>query len=187
MSPSNPTIILSQEPVKGATSQTFKDAMVVRSAVFVEEQGVVAENEFDDADKHCYHIVAYDSDTDASEKIPIGTIRIVPGPHKHHPGEPIPVGQEHANYIKLGRWATSKAYRGHGVGRKLIDAAVEWAARNEFTGDDGSEWNRMCLVHAQTRIVRLWEKAGFVIDESMGEWDEEGIMHRGLWRRIPKA
>ncbi|KAG0642146.1 acyl-CoA N-acyltransferase [Tuber brumale] len=187
MSPSNPTVVLSQEPILGTTSQTFKDAMVVRKEVFVEEQGVAAENEFDDNDKRCYHIVAYDSDADASERLPIGTIRIVPGPHEHHPGEPIPVGQEHANYLRLGRWATSKAYRGHGVGRKLIDAAVEWAARKEFTGDDGSEWNRMCLVHAQTRAVGLWEKAGFVVDESMGEWDEEGIMHKGLWMRIPKV
>ncbi|PWW71935.1 hypothetical protein C7212DRAFT_69919, partial [Tuber magnatum] len=106
----------------------FRDAMVVRKAVFVEEQGVPAENELDENDKRSYHMVAYDSDGDASEKVPIGTIRIIPGPHKSHPGEPAPIGQEHANHLKLGRWATSKAYRGHGVGRKLIDAAVEWAA-----------------------------------------------------------
>jgi predicted GNAT family N-acyltransferase len=187
MSPSNPTVVLSQEPVLGITSQTFEDAMVIRKEVFVEEQGVAAENELDDDDKRSYHIVAYDSDADASERVPIGTIRIVPGPQRHHPGGPIPVGQEHANYLKLGRWATSKVYRGHGVGRKLIDAAVEWAARKEFTGDDGSAWNRMCLVHAQTRVVRLWERAGFVVDESMGEWDEEGLMHKGLWMRIPKV
>ncbi|RPB06040.1 hypothetical protein L873DRAFT_1630535, partial [Choiromyces venosus 120613-1] len=176
------------EPIKGTTSQLFKDAMIVRTAVFVEEQGVPAVNELDDKDKRSYHIVAYDSNVDADasgeKKIPIGTIRIIPGPHEHHPGEPVPVGQEHANYLKLGRWATAKAYRGHGVGRKLIDAAVEWAARNEFIGDDGSEWNGMCLVHAQTSVVGLWEKAGFVIDGSMGEWDEEGIMHKGLWKRI---
>lgn len=46
------------------------------------------------------------------------------------------------------------------------------------------EWDGLVLVHAQRDIERLWVAWGFVKDQTMGEWDEEGIMHIGMWRRI---
>lgn len=41
--------------------QTFRDAMVVREEVFVDEQGVPLENEVDEDDKRSWHWVAYAS------------------------------------------------------------------------------------------------------------------------------
>ena len=85
------------EPAR-AIPQGFIDAMKVREAVFVEEQGVPLENEFDEDDARSFHWVAYasmprkQSSPDAhardekiekkrrestSTKMPIGTIRLV--------------------------------------------------------------------------------------------------------------
>jgi predicted GNAT family N-acyltransferase len=83
---------------------TFLDAMEVRGAVFVEEQGVPSENEFDPDDPRSCHWVAYASVNTLEEQeirnvegniiqprrsvtrtTPIGTIRVVPFPHEPHP------------------------------------------------------------------------------------------------------
>lgn len=61
---------------------TFRDAMVVRTAVFVQEQNIPQENEYDADDARCAHWVLY---SDVSKETPIGTIRLVPYPHGPHP------------------------------------------------------------------------------------------------------
>lgn len=82
----------------------FCDAMEVREAVFVKEQGVPAENEFDADDSRSCHWVTYasinriveravvDSENNivspqrsVTKSVPIGTIRVVPFPHDPHP------------------------------------------------------------------------------------------------------
>lgn len=115
-------------------------------------------------------------------------------------------------YIKLGRLATLRSHRGLGFGRVLIDSALKWAVENasslssvqrqpRVTGEgqetegeeeeegegeeDGNGWNGLVLVHAQ-RDVEAWYRSvqGFVTDEGMGVWMEEGIEHVGMWRRL---
>lgn len=82
----------------------FIDAMEVRHRVFVEEQGVPAENEFDAQDRYSCHWVAYASICKVAQeevkdeagnvvvprrsetrRTPIGTLRLVPFPHDPHP------------------------------------------------------------------------------------------------------
>ncbi|POR37853.1 Uncharacterized protein TPAR_01944 [Tolypocladium paradoxum] len=82
----------------------FLDAMEVRESVFVEEQKVPLENEFDADDPRSCHWVVYASvnkteelevrDEDgnviqprksSTRTTPIGTIRLVPFPHDQHP------------------------------------------------------------------------------------------------------
>ena len=87
--------------------EVFRDAMSVRQEVFVEEQHVPQENEYDLDDPRSFHWVAYASvgisseqraaaaaATDTAEsgrkgstanKLAIGTIRLVPPPHPPHP------------------------------------------------------------------------------------------------------
>lgn len=62
------------------TPQTFLDAMLVREAVFVDEQKVALENEFDEEDPRCWHWVLYAPGESESEPKPAGTIRLVPFP-----------------------------------------------------------------------------------------------------------
>lgn len=84
-------------------STDFKDLRAVREPVFVVEQNVPLELEWDELDPHCHHVIARDS-----EHRPIGTGRLTP---------------EH----KIGRMAVLKEWRGKGVGEALLQALVERA------------------------------------------------------------
>ncbi|QDS77839.1 hypothetical protein FKW77_006528 [Venturia effusa] len=105
-------------------------------------------------------------------------------------------------YIKLGRLSTLAPYRGLGLSRLLFNAATTWASEHPaeiIPPKDPAEieamklegrkepvaWEGLVLVHAQANVRGLWEKFGFVVDEKMGTWIEEGIEHVGLWKRIP--
>lgn len=45
-------------------------------------------------------------------------------------------------------------------------------------------WNGLILTHAQRPLEQYYNRLGFVRDEIMGVWDEEGIDHIGMWRRV---
>ncbi|KIW05038.1 uncharacterized protein PV09_04194 [Verruconis gallopava] len=206
----------------------FVEAMQVREEVFVKEQGVPLANELDEDDPRSFHWVVYASVGSTSSaspttmgpinsgsasderrrsestatKVPVGTIRLVPPPHPPHVVE----GGAHLEeprepYVKLGRLATLSAYRGLGLSRLLINAAINWAkehaddilprpspAQVEAAKQEGRPewmpWRGLILVHAQVQVQKLWEGFGFVKDESMGTWVEEGIDHVGLWRKV---
>ena len=149
-------------------------------------------------------------------KVAVGTVRLVPPPHPKHPtpgkryagddvgeasviGEPDRATDLHDGreaYVKLGRMATLKEYRGLGLGRLLVNTALEWAAKhpdNVYEGPEdpverekmeGSAWKGLVLVHAQSDIEKFWASFGFVRDDGMGEWWEEGIRHVGMWKRL---
>ncbi|PHH60792.1 hypothetical protein CDD81_1143 [Ophiocordyceps australis] len=87
-----------------SVSKAFLDAMEVREQVFVDEQNVPFENEFDADDRRACHWIIYASvnkteelevrDEDgnvvqprksSTRTTPIGTIRVVPFPHAPHP------------------------------------------------------------------------------------------------------
>lgn len=104
-------------------------------------------------------------------------------------------------YIKLGRLATLPQFRSMGLSRLLIKAALEYVAShpNEITPlsspaeiekakiegrPEAIPWQGLVMVHAQKQVEGLWEKYGFKRDDQLGAWDEEGIEHVGMWRRI---
>lgn len=184
--PAKPQLAVST-PMRGTSSAAFKDAMVVRTEVFVHEQGIPIDREIDDDDERSIHWVVY-----ADGQTPVGVIRLVPSPHV-----PLDLPEPHADhpegtFFKLGRIAVSKKYRGLGIARILADVTTRYACDNPGEvgprGKDGvaleglGEWDGRCLVHAQSSVQGMWAKSGFVLDPAMGEWDEEGIMHVGMWR-----
>ena len=77
----------------------------VRRAVFVDEQHVPEELEWDDADDRAYHVLASDD-----EGVPIGTGRLqIDG--------------------RIGRMAVLREWRRRGVGRKILTALVDLARK----------------------------------------------------------
>ena len=211
---------------------TFIDAMTVREEVYVEEQHIPLELEFDSEDAQSFHWVVYASVGGASGErrgsagLPVGTIRVVPPPHVHWEGPVMEGGREEEGclrrpgeaYVRKGRLAVLKPYRSEflfcsqrslltsaelGLSGLLVKAALEHLSNHADevvppaspaemelkrieTGTDteGGAWDGLVLVHAQSAIEKLWRSWGFVRDQNMGEWDEEGIMHVGMWRRI---
>jgi predicted GNAT family N-acyltransferase len=74
-----------------------KALRAVRTRVFVEEQQVPVELEWDGLDEHAYHVMAF-----AQDGTPIGTGRLLQDAH-------------------IGRLAVLKEWRGKGVGGALLD------------------------------------------------------------------
>lgn len=80
----------------------------IRTSVFIIEQNVPAELEWDDQDKHSIHLLARNRD-----QRPIGTARILNDGH-------------------IGRLAVLAEYRGKGVGSALLKTAIKIAQKNNM-------------------------------------------------------
>ena len=193
-------------------SPTFLSALKVRIKVFVDEQHCNAENEIDEDDARSWHWVVFFERTEV--KAAAGTIRLVPVTPiaGHTEGEGMETAKRgeqalgpkhgktemwdgHEPFVKLGRMATLKNYRKLGLGRLLVNTAFEWLESNadKVTGqlekisyghNEEEMWRGLVLVHAQKEIERFWASVGFVKDDGMGTWWEEGIEHIAMWKRI---
>jgi predicted GNAT family N-acyltransferase len=116
----------------GSWSQLGPAASQVRTAVFVHEQNIPAELEWDVADADALHVVIHNPQAE-----PVATGRLL----VHALG----VG-------RIGRMAVLASLRGSGLGQQVLEALVQ-AARER--GD-----TEVCL-HAQTSAQGFYERLGF--------------------------
>lgn len=151
------------------------------------------ERDLDEADHRSWHWVMYDENNldGAGKPTPIGIIRLVPPPHPPHdegPEHPSTEVDPDEPYVTLTRVALLPAYRGKGLGRVLIETALNWAVENsdEIAKriDSGRQWTGLTMIHAQVDVEPMYARVGFVTDHSMGRWLEEGITHVAMWKRI---
>lgn len=167
------------EPRPKGAPQGFMDAMEVRITVFCDEQKCSLEEELDEDDSRSWHWVAYLPDESGND-VPVSVIRIVPFPHGPHPNGHSDPDEE--PYFKIGRVATVASARGKGLSRMLSEQAFSWMATHQ--AELPSDWNGLVLSHAQVTVEKMYEKLGFVTDVKLGRWDEVGIEHLGMWRRL---
>lgn len=118
----------------GTWDELGREAQAIRTAVFVQEQQIPEEMEWDAADANCLHAVAFNRFGMA-----LGTGRLL----EHAPG-----------VAKIGRMAVLQPMRGAAVGRAVLEALVT-AAR-----DRGE---RELLLHAQASAVGFYARAGFAV------------------------
>jgi YbgC/YbaW family acyl-CoA thioester hydrolase len=121
----------------GTWDQLGREAQAIRTAVFVQEQQIPAELEWDAADASCVHAVAYNCFGMA-----LGTGRLL----EHSPG-----------VAKIGRMAVLQAMRGADIGRALLDALVDCARQRG---------EREVLLHAQMSAAGFYTRAGFTAQGS---------------------
>lgn len=126
------------------------DASRVRHEVFVIEQNVPVDIELDVHDAQCIHAVAYDE----SDR-PVGTGRLLPDAH-------------------IGRMAVLQAYRGQGVGSRLLVQLINEARRRGYA---------QVVLSAQTHAQPFYERHGFIAEGSL--YMDAGIEHRLM--RLPLA
>ncbi|WP_432135952.1 MULTISPECIES: GNAT family N-acetyltransferase [unclassified Streptomyces] len=134
----------------------------VRKEVFVGEQGVPKDIEYDACDAGALHVLAVREDG-----VPLGTGRLLYGAAAldRVGGDPS-VGS-------LGRLAVTREARGLGVGAALV-RAIEAAARERgLTAVD---------LHAQTHALGFYERLGYVAYGP--EYPEAGIAHRAMRRAL---
>jgi YbgC/YbaW family acyl-CoA thioester hydrolase len=109
------------------------DASRLRTRVFVEEQNIPADLEWDEADAGALHAVAYNRLGQA-----LATGRLL---------------QPQPGVAKIGRMAVHPVLRGSGIGRQVLHALMD-AARNR--GD------REVVLHAQRSAEGFYRAEGFV-------------------------
>jgi predicted GNAT family N-acyltransferase len=134
----------------------------IRKEVFVAEQGVPEDIEYDAYDAVAVHVLAARHDG-----TPLGTGRLLHGEAAagRTGGDP-DVGS-------LGRLAVLKQARGLGVGGALVRAIEDAARARGLTAVD---------LHAQTHALGFYERLGY---EAYGpEFPDAGIPHRAMRRAL---
>jgi predicted GNAT family N-acyltransferase len=117
----------------GSWAELGGPAGAIRQAVFVDEQKIPAEMEWDAADESCLHAVAFNRFGQA-----LATGRLL----EHVPG-----------VAKIGRMAVLRSMRGGRIGREVLDALMRSAKAQGF-GE--------VLLHAQLSAAGFYTRAGFV-------------------------
>ncbi|MFE5716469.1 GNAT family N-acetyltransferase [Streptomyces sp. NPDC056501] len=153
------------------TSYTVREAagpedreacFAVRREVFVEEQGVPQELEYDTYDTTAVHVLAVREDG-----LPLGTGRLL------HGSDALGKTGGDASVGSLGRLAVAKAARGLGVGAALVRGIEEAARERGLAAVD---------LHAQTHALGFYERLGY---EAYGpEFPDAGIPHRSMRRAL---
>ncbi|MGV3727146.1 YbgC/FadM family acyl-CoA thioesterase [Hydrogenophaga sp.] len=116
----------------GTWADLGPDAQGLRTAVFVQEQKIPKELEWDEADAHAVHAVAYNRLGRA-----VATGRMLP----HEPG-----------VARIGRMAVERGLRGGRLGRDVLHALMQ-AARER--GD------REVMLHAQQSAEAFYARLGY--------------------------
>ena len=117
----------------------------IRRNVFIIEQNVPKDDEWDGQDEDGWHFLATEKNDE-----PIGTARLLPS------------GQ-------IGRMAVLKKYRQRGVGRALLEQAVDKARHLGM---------QALFLHAQLHALHFYKAAGFSLEGD--EFIEAGIAHRKM-------
>ncbi|MGQ4415766.1 GNAT family N-acetyltransferase [Streptomyces sp. SAS_269] len=132
----------------------------VRKEVFVVEQGVAQDIEYDAYDAVAVHVLAVREDGE-----PLGTGRLLYGE-----AAAAKTGGD-ATVGSLGRFAVARSARGLGVGAALVRAVEDAARARGLAAVD---------LHAQTHALGFYERLGY---ETYGpEFPDAGIPHRAMRR-----
>ncbi|MEU5318109.1 GNAT family N-acetyltransferase [Streptomyces sp. NPDC021056] len=134
----------------------------VRKEVFVAEQGVPEDLEYDAYDAVAVHVLAVREDG-----VPLGTGRLL-----HGAAAADKVGGD-LTLGSLGRLAVTQEARGLGIGVALVRAIEDAARALGLAAVD---------LHAQTHALGFYERLGY---EAYGpEYLEAGMAHRGMRRAL---
>lgn len=128
--------------------EDMQKAFAIRQKVFVEEQEVAREDEYDEFEKTSHHFLAVTDDGEA-----MGTAR----------------WRMTGEGIKLERFAVLPKFRGNGVGQELVKAVLENIKQSpEAKG-------KTLYMHAQLPAMSLYARFGFEPDGP--QFEECGIQH----------
>ncbi|WP_100835786.1 GNAT family N-acetyltransferase [Kitasatospora fiedleri] len=132
----------------------------VRHEVFVVEQQVPAELEYDEYDATSAHLLAVGPDGAA-----LGTARMISG------AQALGLTGGVEGRVLLGRLAVVGSARGTGLGARLV-RAVEELGRERGA--------REVELHAQVQALGFYERLGYVAEGPV--YDDAGIPHRTMTR-----
>ncbi len=156
------------------TLEEFAEALAVRFAVFVGEQGVSPEAERDaiDIDVRTLHVIAYSDECEV-----LGTGRLV-APHSDSAhGAAVGFGNMNSAYPHIGRLAVRSSARRTGAGKALM-IELERLALAQF-----GEGRRVRVeLSAQDHALPFYKKLGYT---TFGDgYLDEGIPHHDAFKIV---
>jgi predicted GNAT family N-acyltransferase len=134
-------------------SEATAEIEKIRQSVFQVEQGVDPALDFDGLDQSAKHIVIY------CNQEPVGTARI---------------RYLSSHLAKIERVAVLAAHRGQGLGKAIMQAAIEFLDQNNVPESK---------VHAQSHAASFYQKLGF--NPNGQEFYEAEILHIEMRRTHP--
>lgn len=123
----------------------------IRESVFIQEQKVPIELEWDGLDDNASHVLA--ETLSHGKKYAIGTARIL-----------ITENQAH-----IGRMAVLEKYRNHGIGTGILQCCINECKRLAL---------KTIILNAQVYVIEFYQKQGFEI--SSEEFLDAGIPHKQM-------
>lgn len=111
----------------GKTALSF-----IRRRVFIEEQNVSVEEEWDEYDEKAHHFLVFLDET------PVACARVL----------------DEGDCFHIGRVAVLANYRNQKIGRRLMEFILSWCQQNIS--------DHKIYLHAQTTRIRFYEHLGFV-------------------------
>ncbi|QZX99435.1 GNAT family N-acetyltransferase [Halobaculum rubrum] len=168
-----------------ATAPDWDAVVDLRMRVFVEEQGVPAELELDEHDEdpldsEVDHLLvregdaapdadAETTDTRTGEAVATARLRVVAADDYGA------IDEATERIAKVERVVVARDRRGQGWGARVM-AAVEDRARTRGLSE--------VVLHAQVQAAGFYERLGYAVDDAVGTFDEDGIEHVRMRRRI---
>ena len=154
----------------------FRDAALVRRAVFMDEQGY--ENEFDQIDEapSCIHVTLYvDGELAGCSRVfPEELERATDSEAPVSPACDMDEGVAAGETYIMGRVAVLPAMRRRGLASKIVETS-DSAAR-----DAGA---RLIKLHAQEYVLPLYGKAGYTQIAPV-DFEDEGQPHAWMAKRV---
>ncbi|MET7361474.1 GNAT family N-acetyltransferase [Streptomyces sp. NPDC005562] len=147
-----------------AGTDDLEACFAVRKDVFVAEQQVPEELEYDAYDAGAVHVLAVREDG-----VPLGTGRLLTG------AAAAAKNGGDAGVGALGRLAVTRAARGLGVGAALVRAIEDAARARGLTAVD---------LHAQTHALGFYERLGYEVYGP--EFPDAGIPHRAMRKPLDR-
>ncbi len=133
----------------------------IRERVFLQEQNVPIELEWDELDEQAYHILAEAiPEHMQAKKLAIGTARIIINNKQAH----------------IGRMAVLADWRGQGTGSKMLQYCIDECIKKQV---------EVIILNAQLYVTKFYQKAGFKITSE--EFLDAGIAHKQMTLTLPKA
>ncbi len=133
--------------IRRAGKRDMDAVLAIRARVFIDEQNVPEAEERDGKDAEAIHLIAFDQDQ------PVGTARLLT---KGDTG-------------KIGRVAVLKEKRGSGLGKAIMQAALDTLRAEGMT---------RAKLGAQTHAIGFYEALGFAAEGP--EFMDAGIPHRDM-------
>lgn len=154
MTDNNTNVYFSVQITDWETHQT--PLKKIRETVFIKEQKVPVELEWDDMDETAYHVFAevhFNDQSHNDKKLAIGTARIIINNKQAH----------------IGRMAVLPEWRGQGVGSKILKICINKCKKMQL---------EKIILNAQVYITKFYTNAGF--DISSEEFSDAGIPHQQM-------